>query len=112
MKVVEVERGLLEEGLPPEEVLRLCHADWHGLQKRSLEFGYCLYDPPEEWALPGMKAASLDAIQQQAGRIQLPTGSFSAQDLLAILDTLPVDITFVGSDDRVKYFHRRQVRQQ
>jgi DUF438 domain-containing protein len=58
----------------------------------------------------GMKAAGLDAVQQQGGRIQLPTGSFSVQDLLAILNTLPVDITLVGSDDKVKYFSQSSER--
>jgi len=57
-----------------------------------------------------MEAASLDAIQQQGGKIQLPTGSFQVQDLVAILNTLPVDITFVGSDDRVKYFSQSSDR--
>jgi DUF438 domain-containing protein len=88
----------------------LSEADWYEIQKQSLEFGYCLYDPPKEWRPPGMKATGPDAIQQQGGRIQLPTGSFSVQDLLAILNTLPVDITFVDSEDKVKYFSQSSDR--
>jgi DUF438 domain-containing protein len=88
----------------------LSDADWYEVQKQSLEFGYCLYDPPTQWSPPGIKPADLEALQQQAGRIQLPTGSFSVQDLLAILNTLPVDITFVGSDDKVKYFSQSSDR--
>ncbi len=64
----------------------LSDADWYEIQQQSLEIGYCLYDPPTEWRPPGIKAAGLDAVQQQGGRIQLPTGSFSVQDLLAILN--------------------------
>ncbi|NIV34969.1 MAG: PAS domain-containing protein, partial [Anaerolineae bacterium] len=59
---------------------------------------------------PGIETSGLDAIQQQGGRIQLPTGSFSVQDLLAILNTLPVDITFVDSEDKVKYFSQSSER--
>jgi DUF438 domain-containing protein len=99
-----------EEILFPMLMDALSDADWYEVQKQSLEFGYCLYDPPTEWAPPGMKAPGLDTIQQQGGRIQLPTGSFSVQDLLAILNTLPVDITFVGSDDKVKYFSQSSDR--
>ncbi len=99
-----------EEILLPMLMDALSDADWYEVQKQSLEFGYCLYDPPTEWAPPGAEAARPDAIQQQGGRIQLPTGSFSAQELLAILNTLPVDITFVGSDDRVKYFSQSSER--
>jgi DUF438 domain-containing protein len=99
-----------EEILLPMLMDALSDADWYEVQKQSLEFGYCLYDPPTEWAPPGMKAAGPDATQQQGGRIQLPTGSFSVEDLLAILNTLPVDITFVGSDDKVKYFSQSSER--
>jgi len=88
----------------------LSDADWYEIQQQSLEIGYCLYDPPTEWRPSRIKAAGLDAIQQQGGRIQLPTGGFAVQDLLAILNTLPVDITFVGSDDKVKYFSQSSER--
>ena len=99
-----------EEILLPMLMDALSDADWYEIQKQSLEFGFCLYDPPTEWAPEGVEAAGPDAIQQQGGRIQLPTGSFSVQDLLAILNTLPVDITFVGSDDKVKYFSQSSER--
>ena len=99
-----------EEILLPMLMDALSDADWYEIQKQSLEFGFCLYDPPTEWAPPGIEAAGPDAIQQQGGRIQLPTGSFSVRDLLTIMNTLPVDITFVGSDDKVKYFSQSSER--
>jgi len=99
-----------EEILFPMLMDALSDADWYEIQKQSLEFGYCLYDPPTDWAPPGMRAASSEAVLWQEGRIQLPTGGFSVQDLLAILNTLPVDITFVGSDDKVKYFSQSRER--
>ena len=99
-----------EEILLPMLMDALSDADWYEIQKQSLEFGFCLYDPPTEWAPSGVEAAGPDTIQQQGGRIQLPTGSFSVQDLLIILNTLPVDITFVGSDDKVKYFSQSSER--
>ena len=40
----------------------------------------------------------------QGGNIQLPSGSFSAEELMAILNTVPVDMTFVDKNDKVKYF--------
>jgi DUF438 domain-containing protein len=99
-----------EEILFPMLMDALSDADWYEIQKQSLEIGFCLYDPPTEWRPAGIEATGLDAIQQQGGRIQLPTGSFSVHDLLAILNTLPVDITFVGSDDKVKYFSQSSER--
>ncbi|HSR29502.1 MAG TPA: DUF438 domain-containing protein [Anaerolineae bacterium] len=99
-----------EEILLPMLMDALSDADWYEIQKQSLEIGYCLYDPPTAWAPRDIEAATPDAVQQQEGRIQLPTGSFSVQDLQAILNTLPVDITFVGSDDKVKYFSQSSER--
>jgi DUF438 domain-containing protein len=99
-----------EEILFPMLMDALTDADWYEIQKQSLDCGYCLYDPPALWAPVGMKATALEAIQQQAGRIQLPTGSFGVRELLAILNTLPVDLTFVGSDDKVKYFSQGRER--
>jgi len=99
-----------EEILLPMLMDTLSDGDWYEVQKQSLEIGYCLYDPPTVWVPAGMKAAGLDLAQQYEGRFQLPSGSFSAQDLMAILNTLPVDITFVGSDDKVKYFSQSSER--
>jgi len=109
-------KGVADMIVKEEEILfpmltdALSDADWYEIQKQSLEFGYCLYDPPTDWAPPGMRPTGSEAIQWQEGRIQLPTGGFSVQDLLAILNTLPVDITFVGSDDKVKYFSQSSER--
>ena len=99
-----------EEILFPMLMDALSDADWYEIHKQSLEFGYCLYDPPIDWAPAGIQAAGLDAIQQKEGRVQLPTGSFSVTELLAILNTLPVDITFVDSEDKVKYFSQSRER--
>lgn len=38
------------------------------------------------------------------GRIPLESGSFSKEELEAVLNTLPVDITFVDAKDQVRYF--------
>jgi DUF438 domain-containing protein len=36
--------------------------------------------------------------------IQLPSGGFTAAEIMAILNTLPADMTFVDKNDQVKYF--------
>jgi PAS domain S-box-containing protein len=40
------------------------------------------------------------------GSLLFDTGCLSKMELEALLDALPVDITFVDRDDRVKYFNR------
>jgi hypothetical protein len=40
----------------------------------------------------------------------MPSGTFTAEELLAIMNNLPVDMTFVGRDDKVKYFSQSRDR--
>ncbi|MGY4706478.1 PAS domain-containing protein [Candidatus Bipolaricaulota sp. J31] len=46
----------------------------------------------------------------RGGEIELPTGKFTLEELEAILNTLPVDITFVDKDDTVRYFNETKDR--
>jgi len=43
-------------------------------------------------------------ILNEQGAVQLPSGSFTASEIMAILNTLPLDLTFVDKNDKVKYF--------
>jgi len=59
--------------------------------------------------------AEADKLDDQAGamatgEIALPTGRFSLDELTATLNALPVDITFVDAEDRVKYFSQSKDR--
>ncbi len=47
---------------------------------------------------------------KEPGAIILPTGVFNIEELTNMLNTLPIDITFVGSDDTVKYFSQSSER--
>jgi DUF438 domain-containing protein len=93
-----------EEILFPMAMDKLTEKDWYEISKQSLEIGYCLYDPEKEWKPDWAVDTSLSEMQSTGGLIQLPSGSFSVEELLAILNALPVDITFVDKDDKVKYF--------
>jgi DUF438 domain-containing protein len=93
-----------EEILFPMTLDKLTESDWYEISRQSLEIGYCLYDPKTEWRPPWAKEVSLSELQSTGGHIQMPSGSFSVDELLAIFNTLPVDITFVDKDDKVKYF--------
>ncbi len=44
------------------------------------------------------------------GKIKLPSGEFAVEELVAMLNTLPMDITFVGKEDEVKYFSEGKER--
>jgi hypothetical protein len=42
--------------------------------------------------------------------LQFETGTLSKEEVEAILDSLPVDISFVDKEDRVKYFNKAEKR--
>ena len=99
-----------EEILLPMALDKLSDAEWHEINKQSLEIGFCLYDPPVDWRPDGIEKDSLPGLNKSGENIQLPSGSFSVEELLAILNTLPVDMTFVDRDDKVKYFSQGKER--
>lgn len=96
--------GKEEEILLPMAMDALSDADWYQIRKQSVEIGFCLYDPPTEWVPEGVQQEGINEAQGDGGNIQLPSGNMTAEELLAILNTIPVDMTFVDKNDKVKYF--------
>lgn len=97
-----------EEILFPMSMDKLSDSDWYEISKQTQEIGYCLYDPPIEWKPAVFDLTSM--VKTESNQIQLPTGSFTNEELIAILNTLPVDITFVDRNDKVKYFSQAKER--
>ncbi len=95
--------GKEENILLPMCMDALTEEEWHEIYRQSPEIGFCLYGPKEVWraAVAATGGAEADA---PGGRIVLPTGSLSLKELVAVLDTVPLDITFVDADDTVRYF--------
>jgi len=80
--------------------------NWWSVHKQTLDFGFTLYDPETDWKPEGMHDESTDEeiAGHTDGAVKLPSGSFSVNELLAILNSVPVDMTFVDKNDKVKYF--------
>jgi DUF438 domain-containing protein len=99
-----------EEILFPMALDKLTESDWYEISKQSLQIGFCLYDPQKDWKPEWAKEDSVNELNKTGQNIQLPSGSFTVEELLAILNTLPVDMTFVDRDDKVKYFSQGKER--
>jgi len=94
-----------EEILFPMSLDLLNTEEWWNIHKQTLEIGFTLYDPSVEWKPEGLSADDFKSGSiTEGGSIQLPSGSFTAQEIMAILNTAPVDMTFVDRNDKVKYF--------
>lgn len=93
-----------EEILFPMSMDVLSTDDWWQVHKQTLEFGFTLYDPDIEWKPEGIEVEESYSTLTSSGEVQLPSGSFTAAEIQAILNTVPVDMTFVDKNDKVKYF--------
>ncbi len=91
-----------EEILFPMSMDKLTDEDWYAVYQQTMEFGFCLYDPQDEWKPDEIIAG--EVIYNNKNSIQLTTGSFSLDEMEALFKTLPIDITFVDKDDKVKFF--------
>jgi len=91
-----------EEILLPMCMDKLTDEDWYSVYQQTNEFGYCLFDPQVDWKPEGMKIGEI--AYNTGNNIQLTTGSFNLNELETLFRTLPIDITFVDKDDKVKFF--------
>jgi len=93
-----------EKILFPTALDLLTEQDWYEIYIQSDEYGYCLYAPQFEWTPEGGVHAQARKPAAAGGRVQMPTGSFSLEELIGVFSTLPFDMTFVDKDDTVRYF--------
>jgi DUF438 domain-containing protein len=107
-------QSILEMILKEEEILfpmcldKISGKDWQDIERQMPEIGFCLID-----AGAVRKPAAQDETRSAGiseGNLSLPTGAMNAAELISILNTLPVDITFVDSDDKVRYFSQGRER--
>jgi uncharacterized protein len=77
----------------------LTEDDWAEVWNASPTYGWCLVEPRA-----GYKPALAAGEEISAANIRLPSGNLTLDQLTALFATLPVDLTFVDADDRVRFF--------
>jgi len=87
--------------------------EWTEARKEFDEIGYSCFTPPHLTATPPTKAVEAQKIETAPAledTLQFETGSLSAEEVEAILNALPVDVSFVDANDTVKYFNKAEKR--
>jgi hypothetical protein len=94
----------------PTALQVITNEEWKEIRNEFDEIGYCCFTPPKLTATP--KAAKQQATPTPSPEemLQFETGSLSKEEVEAILDSLPVDISFVDKNDAVKYFNKADKR--
>lgn len=93
-----------EHILLPMALQTLTEAEWAMVFRGSAEIGWCLVDPAEGYQPAGDAGDGAAGEAPRAQGLALPTGVLRLDQLVAIFNTLPVDLTFVDADDRVRFF--------
>ena len=91
----------------------LTEDEWIIVAEESSEIGYCLIESVAPWKPKRVNLEEKDAskVSKEApGYVKLETGIFKVEELEAMLNTLPFDITFVDKNDVVKYFSQGKER--
>jgi PAS domain S-box-containing protein len=86
-------------------------AEWEDVRREFDDIGYCPFTP--QHALAKMQATTAEATETEAKRegvLQFETGILTKEEAEAILDTIPLDISFVDANDSVKYFNKAEKR--
>ena len=95
-----------ENILFPTCLEKLSANDWVEILKESDKVGYVFMEKPKETEalIKDLKSALLEEPVFEDNEISLPTGKLRLKELMSLLNTLPVDITFVDNEDKVRYF--------
>lgn len=124
-KYEEMEHEILEMIFKEEDILIpmvleiFTEDEWLQVAEDSVEIGYCIVAPDKKW-IPHRKdfveqyrlAEQMKAKDQAVNthNIHFDIGFLNKLELESILNTLPIDITFIDADDTVKYFNQAKER--
>jgi len=96
-----------ENILFPIALERIGDVEWREIKASMDDLGYCYFTPEEAI---GEKITLEKDVKEQEGEITFEIGSITKDELEAMLNTLPVDITFVDKENKVRYFSQGKER--
>ena len=78
--------------------------EWYGIYKDSKDYEICLGVYKETWE-DAENAVSSSVVPEKVGEVVMPGGHFTIEQLTALLNTIPMEITFVDGDNINCYFN-------
>jgi len=102
-----------EKILFPEALQRMTDTEWAEIRQQEEEIGYFSVMPRDKWEPNEQKNEQAElpkAAETIAGLVSLSTGALTQEQINLMLTNLPVDVTFVDENDRVRYFTQGRER--
>jgi PAS domain S-box-containing protein len=90
----------------PAALQVVTNKEWQKIRKDFDEIGYCCFTPKELIAEVKAEEQEAEEAVMPKDTLQFENGSLTKEEIEAIFDTLPVDISFVDKYDAVKYFNK------
>lgn len=110
--VLEYEKLLLDHVMKERTILfpaglsLISEAEWKEMRREFNGIGYFAFFPmPFAGEKEGAAKGGPAGAQADPGSVDVDTGYLSREELVAMLKALPVDISFVDAEDKVKYFN-------
>ena len=97
----------------PAALRLISQLEWKDIRKEFDEIGYCCFTPEEatkDFVVDIKKEEKLPEDIMMEGMIEFETGPLPLSFIEPILNTLPIDITFVDHEDKVRYFSKGEER--
>jgi DUF438 domain-containing protein len=96
-----------ENILYPTALKIIREKEWKEIKASMDDLGYCYFTPKD--AVGEIKTTAAKA-KKLGSEIVLESGVFKVNQLECVLNSLPVDITFVDDEDTVRYFNQAKDR--
>lgn len=88
----------------PTALSVISEQEWIEVREEFDAIGYCCFTPPQLVAAP--KAIAQAQAPTPVGTVQFDFGSLNQMQLNPLLNTLPIEITYVDENDTVQYFNK------
>ena len=82
--------------------------DWKSIDAQDREIGFAYYTPLTEKFSPAIKPEDED--KKDDNRLVFESGNLSQEQIYTMINTIPVDITFIDENDEVKFFSKPEDR--
>ncbi len=112
--VEEVDGMIFKEEniLFPTSLEKLSMDDWVDILKESDQVGYAFIEQPAETShlVENLKRSVIEEAVWKENAVVLPSGVLFLSQLMHIMNSLPVELTFIDQDDTVRYFTENRER--
>ncbi len=97
--------------LYPTALEMLSHEEWLDIRRHEPEIGYAYVEAGNQWPPESpVGAVQMEPPIEAPGLLRLNTGALTLEEINRLFAHLPVDITFVDREDRVRFFSQTKER--